>query len=345
MRSGPRVWRARRLTVAVSGVSPVGSSGIRAPHATMQLRVMLGPYPPLQIEGVPVVLAYYANPFAGAQPIVLNPVGRCIYCGDITENLGVEHIFPEGLGGKLLLPKATCPCGPKRTHGFEGEAISKHFNQARKKLGIKGKNRKRPPNEALLSIWNPMSDQDIIGDKFDLPHYIDPIDHPSMMVVPRLFPLKMLGERILWNMGPTGEAITFDWWQIGSFDLSFAMRFSFTIDPLVRLLAKIAHAIAVSHYGYDSFGHTLIPIIDGDLSKYSDFIGEWPLETPSLFPFDYPGGLHECAVTENVVAGRRCIIVQIRLFSSLVRSDYPILDATLGDRLTKSYAVMAGVIF
>lgn len=46
------------------------------------------------------------------------PIGHCIYCGSV-ENLSDEHIVPYGLGGNLILPKASCSTCAKITSRFE----------------------------------------------------------------------------------------------------------------------------------------------------------------------------------------------------------------------------------
>jgi len=43
-----------------------------------------------------------------ASPRVYPPVGCCIYCGTAAGELTKEHIVPLGLGGNLILPKASC---------------------------------------------------------------------------------------------------------------------------------------------------------------------------------------------------------------------------------------------
>ena len=43
----------------------------------------------------------------GPPRVVLDPVGKCIYCGS-TETLTMEHIIPFSLGGKFELPESSC---------------------------------------------------------------------------------------------------------------------------------------------------------------------------------------------------------------------------------------------
>gem|GEM_PF-1646012 len=65
------------------------------------------------------------------------PVGRCIYCGSPewsagqVRKLGDEHIIPEGLGGKLLLPEASCKDCEGLTSKFELEWLRSAFYTVR----------------------------------------------------------------------------------------------------------------------------------------------------------------------------------------------------------------------
>lgn len=45
-------------------------------------------------------------------PEVYDPVGYCIYCGSKEGTLSAEHIVAYALGGKWILPRASCEeCG------------------------------------------------------------------------------------------------------------------------------------------------------------------------------------------------------------------------------------------
>jgi hypothetical protein len=139
-----------------------------------------------------LLLAHYVNPLPGEDPIKIGEALRCIYCGSSSspdKRLGVEHAIPEGLGGGLLLEAATCPCGPKLTHAFEGKVINQIFHQLRRQLKIKGKKRKRSPEEMLLPIYE------------EFMEHHDPArarkvsidDHPSVLTIPRIRALSILG--------------------------------------------------------------------------------------------------------------------------------------------------------
>ena len=69
---------------------------------------------------------------------VYSPVGFCIYCGAKkydtkrpVRSLATEHIIPEGLGGKLILPEAACAKCEGITASFEGACQRRIFGPLR----------------------------------------------------------------------------------------------------------------------------------------------------------------------------------------------------------------------
>jgi hypothetical protein len=288
-----------------------------------------------------MLLAHYVNPLPGNSPIKIGTTSRCIYCGRPDEPRGIEHAIPEAIGGGLLLMNATCPCGPKLTHGFEGTVTREIFQQVRRQSGIKGKKRKRGADAFLLTVH----------EKFAEPFDVAPArkvsidDHPSMLFIPRLQPLKRLGTQQLLQV-MEGKPVPFDLWQLvpdidqrvkrlketgssGSWMLQTVQ-----IDPLLRLLAKIAHTAAIACLGYEGFEHFLVELISGDMSRAAELVGELPAEAPSLFPFGYRQGLHEVAVGLHYEEGNCFVLAHIRLFSNLFRGQSPFF--------TPAYAVIAG---
>jgi hypothetical protein len=104
--------------------------------------------------------------------------------------------------------KATCPCGPKLTHGFEGTVTREIFQQVRRQSGVKGKKRKRGADAFLLPVY----------EKFAEPFDVAPSrkvsidDHPSMLFIPRIQPLKRLGTQQSFQV-MEGKPVPFDLWQ------------------------------------------------------------------------------------------------------------------------------------
>ncbi|HJS87898.1 MAG TPA: HNH endonuclease, partial [Acetobacteraceae bacterium] len=69
-----------------------------------------------------------------------------IYCGakPPLSELSDEHIIPRNIGGKLVLPKASCRRCARATSQFENECVRAFFSPVRKHLDIRGnKQRKR----------------------------------------------------------------------------------------------------------------------------------------------------------------------------------------------------------
>jgi hypothetical protein len=294
-------------------------------------------------KGFDLLLAHYINPLPGRDVIKIGTAERCIYCGCENEPLWTEHVIPEAIGGGLLLLKATCPCGPKRTHGFEGKVTNQIFQQMRRQLGIKGKKRKRSPESLLLPVY------DKFIEPFDptLARKVAIEDHPSMLLIPRIQILKRLGSGQMFQ-AVKGTPLPMDIWDLvpDSKQRTDRMREAgapgswllqnVEIDPLLRLLAKIAHAAAIARLGYDGFNHLLVDIISGVMSGAMELVGELPGSAPSLFPFGPRRGLHEVAVGLHKEGSAEFVLVHIRLFSNLMRPQLPFF--------TPAYAVIAGTL-
>jgi len=77
--------------------------------------------------------------------------GVCIYCGsssyaeDEKRKLGREHIFPEGMGGQLILPEASCRACERLINGFESFVQARTLNALRTRLNIKSKKGTKRP--------------------------------------------------------------------------------------------------------------------------------------------------------------------------------------------------------
>lgn len=102
--------------------------------------------------------------------------GRCIYCGspvydphNPSRRLGDEHIVPEGLGGNLILPEASCKNCEGATSSFEGMCLRRMFGPMRIHLGLPSKRlRDRPttlpvevqigPNDPVQNVEVPVSE-------------------------------------------------------------------------------------------------------------------------------------------------------------------------------------------
>src|SRR5947207_38285 len=70
-------------------------------------------------------------------PAVFGPVNRCIYCGkEPPIPLTREHILPQGLGGGIILLKASCGCCQKITSDFETATLRNMYLPYRFRVGL-----------------------------------------------------------------------------------------------------------------------------------------------------------------------------------------------------------------
>lgn len=298
-----------------------------------------------------MLLRHFVNSLPNSPAVAVGIANRCIYCGETTRRLDEEHIIPESLGGRLILAKATCPCGPKKTHAFEGKVVEQIYQPIRRQLGIRGKRRKRPPTALMLRIYEKFADP------FNLAplRHVAPEQHPSLLLIPRIKPLASLGSiqclQVLdghrmpvdiWNLVPNYNERVKNL-QHGGIQTPWMLN-TVEITPLFKLLAKIGHAAAVATLGYDGFAPLLLDFISGDAAAdwpAGAFIGEHPWEDRGLLPFDYPRGLHQIAVGIRDIDGVHYVAAHIRLFSNLIR---PLRLEITFSFLTPSYSVFAGTL-
>lgn len=216
------------------------------------------------------------------------PVGRCIYCGaaewepGTARKLGDEHIIPEGLGGRLVLPEASCKSCEKETSRFELEWLRSAYYAARVQKGL-GKKKKRPPTHLPLKVE---VDSRIVVKQIRIDKY-------PAMVVTLLFdrPGVLVGmntpRRELSGGVAVGTHVSFGE-HLGEHLAQGTVTFeppraSATSRELGRMLAKIAHAYAVAELGPQQFRPFLLPIITGaDLSDLAHYVGgtrQFPKQT------------------------------------------------------------------
>jgi hypothetical protein len=207
------------------------------------------------------------------------PVGRCIYCGSFewsaeqARKLGDEHIVPEGLGGRLLLPEASCRRCEGVTSKFELEWLRGAFYTARVQKGL-GKQKKLPSRFLPLQV---QKNGQTVWESIPLEKYPAMIvtllfDHPEILsdcapaektlsggVAVGILPSFGLRLKPYLDQG----AVTF-----------VPPRSSATSEQLGRMLAKIAHSYAVAELGIMGFQPFLRNIILGtDIRHLSHYVG------------------------------------------------------------------------
>ncbi len=242
---------------------------------------------------------------------VFPPADRCIYCGgNGAGTLTKEHIFPAGIGGGLILPRASCTSCQKVIHAFETICMRKTLLPYRKASGLVRHSNDLPATVPLTL------DLELRG-----PRQVPLNAHPNVVVLPGFREIP----GILEGRAPQ-PMMQFEYKIFGRLDmveetkrrLAEQQRVGISLDGYawVRMLAKIAHGYAIAELGFGRFSPALPNLILGRnpiLATY--LVGKCPLpppipENPPLLMIDM-----RCAS----VGEQRFVAVNMRLFADLGR--------------------------
>ena len=207
------------------------------------------------------------------------PVGCCIYCGATewsaqqSRKLGDEHIIPEGIGGRLVLPEASCKACEAITSAVELEWLRGAYHTARVQKGL-GKKKARPPRFLKLQV--------VRGGKTTWESV--PLEKYPAMIVTLCFDkpeilsdcspvAKVLSGGVAVGVLPTFGKLLKPFLDQGA--VTFVPpRASATSTILGRMLAKIAHSYAAAELGINKFSPFLKGIILGtDICHIPYFVG------------------------------------------------------------------------
>jgi hypothetical protein len=183
----------------------------------------------------------------------------CIYCRQ-TEADGLvledEHIIPDGIGGDLILPKASCRHCAEKVNGWEQRVQTRNLGATRAGAGLKSRKRrgrKEKADRLYRMVWG-LLEPDGTGGGAPIE---DPSDFPQIVIseVTKGRP-ELLGGKIPGNAIHPHLAYSRD---RGGTPLSVAVETKG--GDFLRLIAKIAHGFAVASVGIDSFSPFLTSII------------------------------------------------------------------------------------
>jgi len=204
------------------------------------------------------------------------PVGRCIYCGGNGGGiLTTEHVFPKGIGGGLVLPRASCTPCQREINTFETICMRKTLLPYRKAKGLI-----RHPNDLPATV--PL----VFDLEFRGPRQVSLDVCPNVVVLPGLRELP----GILKGRSPE-PLVQFDYKIFAGLDILEETKRRMEEEQHVgifldgyawlRMLAKIAHGYAIAELGFDRFSPALPDLILGRnplLASY--FVGKCPVPPP-----------------------------------------------------------------
>lgn len=241
-------------------------------------------------------------------------IGRCIYCThENTTDLSREHVIPLALGGGLILRKATCPKHRTITGSFEN-ILTESFGAFRHAYNLPSRRRKERPDHYSLTF-----DRGKGHETKKLP--ID--DHPAHLILPRFAELPgVIGDGKM-RLTPIESFLTFT--SKGRL-LRAAKHYNPTRDTLIRvefsfpdflrMLAKIAHGIAVAEFEF-GYEPDLVELIEGIGLNYSGYvIGRGVADLAS--PKEGAGHAYKCDL--YAYGPFTLILVSIRLFAGIDRT-------------------------
>jgi hypothetical protein len=250
------------------------------------------------------------------------PVGFCIYC-ESREGLTDEHIVPLGLGGRLLLPKASCRSCNEWTSKAERTCLRTMYGPLRLLYGLPSRRSANRPESLPLKVKR-TADSD--WEHIDVPQE----KYPFLVLFPELGePGALTGAHVNQAAGPA--ACKF--WIRGA---SPSYEFKSLLEKLAkelgvhsvmpearsdmaafcRMLSKIALAYAVAELGYQVAAKSQIArfATNGDLAHCRFFIGDVGGQQPSS------NSLHE--LSTRFVPPHPGVVVRVRLLAKLGTPTY-----------------------
>ena len=255
---------------------------------------------------------------------VVTTIGACIYCRATEYEPGTgkvlseEHFVAEGLGSRLVLGEASCKACAGRTESIETAVLQKSLLAARRKLGIRGKKRKREEQKFAIRRVNLDGSEVIEWRALE--------DHPTVLLIPQIDAPGLLCGR------PPGDSPLMSAWSayLGGFRADDMRSFSSPVVDTVafcQMLAKIAHGFAVWQFGLHGFKPLLTDfILNGQTGDaHSD---RYHLVGGDLADFAPSNVLHVLGWSVHRQGDTDYLLISIRLFSYL---GGPIFYAVVGE--------------
>lgn len=268
-------------------------------------------------DAVPRLRGYLPEHPARTYP----PVGKCIYCGR-TEGLSDEHIVPLGLGGRFVLPKASCAVCADFTSKFERTCLRTMYGPLRLLYDLPSRRTGDRPAQLELKVK--------FGENEDWKRVpVDQERYPFLVTFPHFgLPGVLSGADPVLASGPVtqrlwirGASPSYDFHELLQ-ELATELG-THTIMPeskvevpaFCRLLAKVAYSFAVAERGLNAVDSPIVAYAtNGDLSHCLHYIGSG--ESDKL-PSD---ALHELSIIE--FGARPFLVAEIRLLAKLGTPTY-----------------------
>jgi len=255
------------------------------------------------------------------QSIIFSPVGHCIYCGKIEEDLTDEHIIPYGLGGNLVLPKSSCKKCSKITSNTERFCLKPMYGNLRHRLNLPTRRKKN--RSPIISL-------EIRGSNGENNNIHLPAPEFPLLALGFRFPAPGLLRGEPQGDSTEGEVICrYINEQFQKYIPSDGRRVkigSICIDTFCRMLAKIAHSYAIAKLGETAFNPLLPKIILEKNIPPTYLVGG----DKSSEPKKQPKVLHDIYPQLCLSHGIEYVLIAIQLFAFI---DMPRYHVVVGEKI------------
>lgn len=240
------------------------------------------------------------------------PAGKCIYCNEAPIVLREEHIIPHGIGGRLVLPKASCLVCQGITTRFDSKVQNNMMSDFRTRMGFV--NRRGKLRRGRIRIET----QDEGGFRTQT---IPAAEWPRFLMMPQFPPPHLLSGRTDIESRMWASVHKEDARAIGrKYGAGRGRELRWHMPTFCRMLAKIAHSFAYAEIGEAELKRFLLmlpPIIRNEIKAMpADLIGgDVRLVPPTE-------NLHELNLWSAIADDIEYLVARIRLFAAMGTPTY-----------------------
>lgn len=258
---------------------------------------------------------------------IFDPIGRCIYCDATDVELTDEHIIPEGLGGATILPKSSCKICAAITCRAETRLLRGMMWPFRVRMGLIGKRRKGGKSKKIPKTWT----ANIIGADEKVKQLSVSLDqHPTDLTLPYFGPPGIIEDRQRndvfenggwWVCHPDGAKTVRD--KVLALGGTGLQSGPLIIDPIVIVLAKIAHAASFALNEFRWYEPLLPDMITGKTPLSSYLVGSMSQGIPPAEPNSKIAVQVQKGYTYT--AKDKFLVIRIRFFPAYGSPDYHVV--------------------
>lgn len=254
-------------------------------------------------------------------------VGKCIYCFS-TDDLTDEHVIPYGLGGNLVLQKASCRRCAAITSNFERKVLRGTLGAVRAVMGVRTRRKKKRATELPLTVERSGTK---VVEQIPVDEYV-----PVLPVLERGLPGVLFNWKHAQGLPPdyvgmSARVVLRK--EDEHLELARKLKadqlhvnFNFHAKELGLMLAKMAYGAAVYVHGVEHFEEVLVlPAILGERDDIWHWVGSDGGVSPGIVKKPRPGSYLWSKLW--VYEGHTC--VRFKLFADANTPEYIIVVGRL----------------